>query len=59
MTLTHHHQLYRVSFNAFFHCCSNYISLPLHQVVHMNPYAALCNQMLSQTIKKLRTGEQS
>ena len=27
------------------------------QVVKMNPYAALCSQMLSQAIHKLKTGE--
>lgn len=27
------------------------------QVIAMNPYAALCNQMLAEVITKLRTGE--
>ena len=27
------------------------------QVVQMNPYAALCNQMLKEAVCKLRTGE--
>jgi len=27
------------------------------QVIAMNPYAALCNQMLSEVMHKVRTGE--
>jgi len=34
--------------------------IPTHsQVVHMNPYAALCSHMLSEAIDKLRRGEQT
>ncbi|XP_071109345.1 tetratricopeptide repeat protein 36-like [Haliotis cracherodii] len=29
-----------------------------HQVVALNPYAALCNQMLSEVMQKVRRGEQ-
>ena len=28
-----------------------------HMVVQLNPYAALCNQMLSEVIGKIRRGE--
>ena len=27
------------------------------QLVAMNPYAAMCNQMMSEVIKKVKTGE--
>ena len=27
------------------------------QVVAMNPYAAMCNQMMSEVIKKVKTGQ--
>jgi len=40
-------------------CSVRAIAILSTQAVKMNPYAALCNQMLSDAVAKLRSGERS